>query len=270
MVIDAGEQSAAGVKQCCALFYGSDAARALFGESFHPGGVALTLELGEMLGLTADSVVLDVASGRGVSAFGLAERFGCRVTGVDLSEGNVTEANAESKRRGLEARVDFQVADAERLPFTSESFDIIVCECAFCTFPDKAAAASEFARVLKPKGRVGLSDLTRVAEPLPELDGLLAWIACIGDAQPLENYAAWLTDAGFSISSSASRHACLHDLVASIRGKLFTAEILIGLKKLELPGLDIEQAKRFAKVAAQAVHDRKLGYAVLVGERRSA
>ena len=53
-----------------------------------------------------------------------------------------------------------------------------------CTFPNKQTAAGEFSRVLKPGGRLGLSDLTRTAGLLPELDGLLSWIACIGDARP--------------------------------------------------------------------------------------
>jgi ubiquinone/menaquinone biosynthesis C-methylase UbiE len=56
--------------------------------------------------------------------------------------------------------VSFQLADAERLPF-DDCFDAILYECAFCTFPDKRTAAQEFARVLKPSGRVGISDLTR-------------------------------------------------------------------------------------------------------------
>jgi ubiquinone/menaquinone biosynthesis C-methylase UbiE len=65
----------------------------------------------------------------------------------------------------------------------------VICECAFCTFRDKSAAASEFARVLKPGGKVGLSDLTRSGILPAELDGLLAWVACIADARPISEYA---------------------------------------------------------------------------------
>src|ERR1039458_8133716 len=66
------------VKQCCATFYGSDLARMLLGDSFHPGGTTLTTQLGELLTLTPESHVLDVASGRGTSAFHITETFGCR------------------------------------------------------------------------------------------------------------------------------------------------------------------------------------------------
>jgi arsenite methyltransferase len=254
------------VKQCCASLYGSDAARFLLGDSFHPGGIGLTLELSGMLSLTADSSVLDVASGRGASAFAVAERFGCRVTGIDFGAANVAGASAEAADRGLAERVTFVLADAEDLPFDSATFDAILCECAFCTFPDKATAASEFARVLRPQGRVGISDLTRVEGPLPELDGLLAWIACIGDAQPLDRYAAWLRGAGFSITAGVSRDECLRAMVAAVRGKLMVAEAMIGLEKLQLPGFDLDEAKRLANAADRAIKDDKLGYALLVGE----
>lgn len=263
---DPAKQAVPDVKQCCALAYGSDAARFLLGDSFHPGGVELTIELASLLNLTPESVLLDVASGKGTSAFAVAERFGCRVTGIDLSAANVAESNEQSAKLGLKDRVQFMLADAEELPFAQASFNAILCECAFCTFPDKAKAASEFSRVLRSGGRVGISDLTRVLEPLPELDGLLAWIACIGDAQPLESYASWLVNAGFAMVASSPRDDCLRKMVEQIRSKLLLADIMIGLKKLQLPGLDLQQAKQFASAAGLAVKNKQLGYALLVGE----
>jgi ubiquinone/menaquinone biosynthesis C-methylase UbiE len=265
-MIEPDQHGPPGVKQCCASFYGSGAARYLLGESFHPGGIDLTLELAGMLRLGAESSVLDVASGKGTSAFAIADRFGCRVTGVDLSDANVLESTAEAHRRGLSSRVRFVVGDAEGLPFPSGSFDAVLCECAFCTFPDKGKAALEFARVLRPGGRVGMSDLTRTADPLPELSGLLSWIACIGDAQPVARYADWLASARFTIMASVERDACLSRLVEQVRGKLLLSEIMIGLKKLQLPGLDIGQAKDFASAAERAVKRKQLGYALLVAE----
>jgi arsenite methyltransferase len=252
------------VKQCCANVYGSHAARFLLGESFHPGGVELTGRLATLLKLTSQCVVLDVASGKGTSALYLAETIGCRVVGIDLSEENVAQATNEASARGLNGGAVFRVADAERLPFDGAAFDAIVCECAFCTFPDKHRAAAEFARVLKPGGRVGISDLTRTSEPLPELEGLLAWIACIGDAQPLDSYAAWLRGAGLEVDTTEAHDDCLAQMVNSVRSKLLIADVLKGLGKLSVPGLDTEQANRFARAASAAVAARKLGYGLLV------
>jgi arsenite methyltransferase len=260
----------AGIKQCCANVYGSEAAKYLLGDSFHPGGLCLTEELASLLALSPSTLVLDVASGKGTTAFFLAERFGCRVIGVDLSEKNVLEARAEAAVRGLSALVEFRAADAEALPFDAEWFDAIVCECAFCTFPSKQTAASEFERVLKPGGRVGISDITRDATSLPELDGLLAWIACIGDAQPLRNYAGYLAAAGLSVANTGQRNHYLQQMVQGIRSKLLIVEIMIGLKKLELPGLDLSQAKAFSKAAQDVIAADHLGYGLVVARKSNS
>jgi len=255
------------VKQCCATFYGSDFARLLLGDSFHPGGTRLTERLGSLLALTHESHVLDDASGRGTSAFHLAESFGCKVTGVDLSEENVRLATAEASQRGLARQISFQLGDAERLPFGDKTFDAIICECAFCTFPSKPVAAQEFFRVLKPGGQLGLSDLTRTEKTPPGLEGLLSWIACIGDALPAERYVAILQHAGFEVHNIEDHNDALVDMVRQIQAKLLGAEIMAGLKKIDLPGVDFAAGKQFAQAALQAARDGALGY-VLIPARR--
>ncbi len=255
------------VKQCCATFYGSDFARILLGDSFHPGGTRLTGRLGNLLALTRESHILDVASGRGTSAFYLAESFGCKVTGVDLSQENVSLAIDEAGRLGLGGLLSFQVGDAERLPFGDKTFDAIICECAFCTFPSKPVAAREFVRVLKPSGLLGLSDLTKTEEAIPELEGLLSWIACIGDARPTRRYSEILALAGFQAVTVEDHRDALVSMVREIQGKLFGAEIAVALKKLHLPGVDFGVAKQFAQTALQATQNGKLGYAVIVSRK---
>jgi ubiquinone/menaquinone biosynthesis C-methylase UbiE len=251
------------VKQCCATFYGSDLARYLLGDSFHPGGTKLTERLGELLALTSESHVLDVASGRGTSAFHLAKSFGCMVTGVDLSEENVRLAAAEALQRGVAERVSFQLGDAERLPFGDEAFDAIICECAFCTFPSKSVAAREFYRVLKPGGQLGLSDLTRTEATIPEHEGLLSWIACIGDALPADQYVAILQKAGFQVMCTEDHGDALVEMVRQIQAKLLGAEIMAGLKKIDLPGVDFANGRRFAQAALEATRNSTLGYAAI-------
>jgi arsenite methyltransferase len=255
------------VKQCCATFYGSDLARHLLGDSFHPGGTRLTERLGELLALTSESHVLDVASGRGASAFHLVENFGCKVTGVDLSEENVRLSTTEASQRGTGEQVSFQLGDAERLPFDDGTFDAVMCECAFCTFPSKPIAAREFYRVLKPDGQLGLSDLTRTEAARPELEGLLSWIACIGDALPAERYVAILQQAGFEVQSAEDHNDALVEMVRQIQARLLGAEIMAGLKKIDLPGVDFATGKQFAQAALQATRDGALGYVVIPARR---
>jgi SAM-dependent methyltransferase len=153
--------------------------------------------------------------------------------------------------------------DAEHLDFPGASFDAIVCECAFCTFFDKSAAASEFARVLRPEGLVGLSDLTR-SGPLPQaLDGLFSWISCIADARPVTEYAAYLEGAGFRIDAIEPHDSALADMARDIQSKLLGIELMIKLGKLTLPVPDLDQSKQFARAASQAIQQGVLGYSLI-------
>jgi arsenite methyltransferase len=255
------------IKQCCAQLYESDIAKILLGDSFHPGGLRLTERLGGLLGLTPEMRVLDVASGAGTSAFLLAERFGCQIVGIDYGPKNVDRANELATNENLGSHVHFEIGDAERLDFPDASFDAVVCECAFCTFPDKFAAAHEFARVLRPGGRVGISDLTRTTVLPKELEDLLAWIACIADAQPVESYTDYLRSAGLDLHRVENHDGTLIEMVQQIRMKLLSAEVLVGLKKLALPEVDITTAKQMANSAVAAIRQNKLGYAILIAMR---
>ncbi len=80
-------------------------------------GLRLTERLGELLHLTPESQVLDVASGKGTSALFLAERFACHVIGLDYSEQNVAQANELAAAKGLASLVSFEPGDAEHLHF---------------------------------------------------------------------------------------------------------------------------------------------------------
>jgi len=251
------------IKQCCARLYESEIVSRLLGESFHPGGAPLTERLGQLLGLTSQSRVLDAASGRGASAVVLAQRFGCAVVGVDLSARNVAYAAAEAERLGLANRLRFQVGDAEQLPLDDASVDAVICECAFCTFPDKPRSAQEFARVLKPGGRVGLSDITRAPGPPGELADLMAWIACLADARPAVSYAAWLTDAGLTNATVERHDHVLLEMIRSIGGRLFATEVLSGLNAIALRGMHLAELKRLTSQALTATNQSRLGYAIV-------
>ena len=250
-------------KQCCARLYESDLTRFLLGDSFHPGGLGMTGRLGRMLGLSPASRVLDVACGKGTTAVFLAKEFGCNVFGIDYGDQSVVAARSLAQSEHVDARVQFERGDAETLPFPDGSFDAVICECAFCTFPNKATSAREFFRVLRRGGHVGISDLTRETVLPEELDGLIAWIACIGDAQTVEGYTHFLQDAGFSVGSIEQQNYALEEMVNRIRIKLLGAEIMTGLNKLQLPGVDLGAAKRMAGSAMAAVKRGKLGYALI-------
>jgi arsenite methyltransferase len=263
------EASPETLKQCCAAAYDHDAVRILVGDALHPGGAQLTERLGRILNVGSVTRVLDVAAGRGDGALELAARFGCEVVGLDYGQRNVEAAKYRAGERGLADRVSFYCGDAERLPFADASFDAIVCECALCTFPDKPAAVAEFARVLKSGGRVGISDLTR-SGPLPrELEGVAAWIACIADARPLDEYRALLADAGLAVGVTEEHDSALVDFVEAIRSRLFATEIMVGLKKVELPGIDLAMVKDIVRHVYAAAKSGTLGYAIVAAAKHA-
>lgn len=254
------------VKRCCADVYGSEWARLLLGDSFHPGGIGLTERMGRLLGLQAGMRVLDVAAGRGTSALHLARSFGCDVVGVDLSAASVEAAREAARAGGLDRLARFEVGDAESLA-GREGFDAVICECAFCTFPDKAAAAAAMAGAMRRGGRVGLSDLVRTG-PLPaELEGLPAWIACIADALPVDDYRRHLEAAGVGVDAVEDHGAALADMVRGIQARLMGAEMMARLRRIELPGADFAAARAMARAAAGAVRNGTVGYALLIGTR---
>jgi ubiquinone/menaquinone biosynthesis C-methylase UbiE len=253
-------------KGCCAAAYSGDVVALVLGESYHPGGLPLTRALLEHLGLAPGARVLDVASGRGATALVIAGEHPVEVDGVDLSESNVAHAADAAGEAGLADRVRFHTGDAERLPFDDGAFDAVVCECAFCTFPDKATAASELARVLRPGGRLGITDVTVAPPGLGgDLAGLAGWVACLADARPLEEYSSILAAAGLRTVHTERHDAALARMVEQIDARLRALRMSITMPALA--GVDFDRALDLTAQAAAAVRDGVAGYALLVAER---
>ena len=261
-------RSAAEAKACCAATYGSDVVALLLADSYHPGGPTLTRRLATRLDLRAGERVLDVASGRGRTAVTLAAEYGVDVTGVDLSDANVALATGAAQSAGLAYRARFRVGDAELLPVDARSVDVVVCECAFCTFPDKPTAAAELARVLGPGGRLGITDVTVYPDRLPhELTGPGAWIACVADARPLDEYAALLTDAGLTVTYTERHDDAIVAMIDQIEARL-TVVRMTARARAEAFGVDFARAPAVLAAARAAVADGVLGYMLLTAVKR--
>lgn len=258
-------QNAVEVKACCAAAYDQDAVALILGDSYHPGGLALTRHLATAAGLQPGQRILDVASGPGATALLLAAEFGVTVDGVDLAQNTLRKATAAAQEARLTNRVRFHRGDAERLPFADATFDAVICECAFCAFPDKPAAAREFARVLKRGGRAGLTDVTVSAGGLPaELDCLAGWIACLADAKPADGYTRLLTDAGLRTLLAENHDAALARMVEQIDARLRALRMT---SPAALAGIDLDRALELTAHAAAAVETAAAGYTLLVAEK---
>ncbi len=128
-------------------------------DEFHIRGRAATLELARAAGLDSTQRVLDVGSGVGGTSRCLAREFGCRVTGIDLTEEYCRAAAVLTAKVGLADLVDYRQGDATDLPFDDESFDVVWTEHVAMNIPDKPRLYREMHRVLKPGGTLAIYDV---------------------------------------------------------------------------------------------------------------
>jgi SAM-dependent methyltransferase len=128
-------------------------------DEFHIRGRAATIELARAAGLDANKYVLDVGSGIGGTSRCLALEFGCRVTGIDLTNEYCRAAAMLSTKVGLSDLCDYRQGDATNLPFDDGLFDVVWTEHAAMNIPDKARLYEEMHRVLKPGGTLAIYDV---------------------------------------------------------------------------------------------------------------
>jgi arsenite methyltransferase len=151
--------------------------QAYVGTTKHMGGFETTKELIDLCHVDKDAYVLDVGCGVGATACYMAKTHGCRVVGVDLRESMVARSNERARKEGVEALVEFRVADAQALPFDDALFDVVICESVATFIEDKERVVSEYWRVVKPGGHVGLNEEIWLKTPSAELAGYVksAW-----------------------------------------------------------------------------------------------
>ncbi len=168
-------------------------------DQLHTGGIRGTQALLEKLEIPAHFHVLDAGCGLGGASRLMADTFGCRVTGIDLSPDYIEAARVLTHRTGLSGRVQFETGSILALPETPGPFDVILCQHILMNISDKQAAVQQFVRHLKPGGRVVLHEI--VAGSHPDLALPVPWAASadISFLEPLESMLACFTDNGFTL-----------------------------------------------------------------------
>lgn len=128
-------------------------------DEFHIRGRAATLELTQAAGLRSTDRVLDIGSGIGGTSRCLAKEFGCRVTGIDLTDEYCQVASMLTAKVGLDELIDYRQGDATNLPFDDNEFDVVWTAHVAMNIPDKRRLYSEMYRVLKPGGTLAIYDV---------------------------------------------------------------------------------------------------------------
>ncbi len=150
--------------------------------------------------LRPGETVVDLGSGAGFDALLSAEKLGPegRFIGVDMTPEMLERARTNAVNAGYARTVEFREGLIEELPVASESVDVVISNCVINLSPDKARVFREAFRVLKPGGRLAVSDIV-LSEALPAAITEIAasWIACVGGASTEEEYLGYMRDAGF-------------------------------------------------------------------------
>jgi ubiquinone/menaquinone biosynthesis C-methylase UbiE len=150
--------------------------------------------------LTSGQVVVDLGSGAGMDVFLASKKVGPegRAFGIDATPEMVWKARASAKRMGLE-NVEFRLGEIEHMPLPDATADVIISNCVINLAPDKSRVFREAYRVLKPNGRLAISDRVLVKE-LPERsrNDPELWGGCVAGAMLEDSYLALLHEAGFT------------------------------------------------------------------------
>jgi len=150
--------------------------------------------------LRAGEVVVDLGSGGGLDVFLAAQKVGPtgKAIGIDMTPSMIERARKGAKEGGF-GNAAFYLAEIDRLPLAEGSVDCVISNCVINLAPDKAAVFREIARVLKPGGRLAVSDIA-LKRTLPEelAKDIMAYVGCIAGAILIEEYRRGLMAAGFA------------------------------------------------------------------------
>lgn len=196
--------------------------------------------------------MLDLGSGGGIDCFLAAKRVGesGHVIGVDMTPEMVDRARRNAAAAGS-ANVEFRLGEIENLPVADSTVDAIISNCVVNLVPNKQRVFDEAFRVLRPGGRLSVSDIVLLGEvPVQILDSVEAYVACLSGAALKDDYLAMIRQAGFS--HVEVEHEQTFDLVNAVSEDLVAQfQRYAGVDRAQL----LEAATRFDSVRVRAVKE---------------
>lgn len=210
-----------------------------------PEGANLGLGCGNPVALASlrdGETVLDLGSGAGFDSFLAANKVGekGKVIGVDMTPEMIEKAK-ENARKGSYGNVEFRLGEIEKLPVLDNSVDVVMSNCVINLSPDKDKTFQEALRVLKPGGRLMISDIVLLKElPASIKDSIEAYIGCVSGAIMKDEYLEKIKEAGFQD-------------VRVIDETIFPVELMANdstVKMLEIFGAVSEEVKQVSSSVA--------------------
>jgi arsenite methyltransferase len=250
------------MKKLAAKVYESNAFDIALGNTLRPGGLKLTERLAEIAGLRDDFFVLDIACGKGATSCFLSQKYRCDVVGMDFSVKSISLARNEAQSKELASKVYFLSGDGEELPFKDSTFDVVICECSLSLFPNKGAAAIEMQRIMKPQGRVLISDVIYRGHIDYEIKRQIPFLSCFSGAESLNGYIQLFEAAGF-------QNPYVEDHTEEMKKVAYRIIIKFGsfdlfLKHVcQLQSLSSESCSKPKEIWLEFFKQAKLGYALI-------
>jgi arsenite methyltransferase len=193
------------IKQAQAAGYTMEELKSIPSEAVFGLGCGNPTSLAE---INPGEVVLDLGSGGGIDVFLAANKVGenGKVIGIDMTPEMIKTATRNAKEGGY-TNVEFKQGEIENLPLEDSSVDLIISNCVINLTPDKSKAYNEAHRVLKPEGRILVSDIVTEGEiPLEIRKNFQAWSECVSGALDQQKYLDTIKNAGFNDVEVISEH----------------------------------------------------------------
>ena len=193
-------------------------------DEFHIGGCMVIESFFNQLDIDASHHILDVGCGIGGAARFAATKYGCRVTGVDLTREFVEAGNTICSWLGLEGSVRLEQEDATQLTCSADTFDRAYLLHVGMNIADKHGVAKELYRVTRPGGKIGIYDVMQVGDG--ELAYPVPWAATSQGSSlaPLETYRSALEDAGFQVAGERNRREFALEFFEQLQAKAVSRE----------------------------------------------
>ena len=145
--------------------------------------------------------------------------------------------------------------------------DVVIIECSFCLFQNKNAVGEEINRVLKPNGRLIVTDVA-IEKKLPfDVEQMIFKVACIANALSITDYKHYFENSGFKIQSIKGRDNILAQMLSDIKKMIFVAELASGLKKINLDSINLKEVKYWIQEGKRLINEGYITYMIMIGNK---